>query len=121
MSLAKKYIQKQLLMLSKCRSHVDFRTGDTIKVYNKVIDENSERIQMFEGVCIAKTNNNLGSTFRVKKISYGMCFEKVFPLYSPLIQKIDVIKKGKVRRAKLYFMRDLIGKSARIKERKSSN
>ena len=79
MSLAEKYIQKHLVTLSKSRSNTDFRPGDTIKVHNKIIDETSERIQIFEGVCIAKTNNKLGSTFRVKKISYGMCFEKVFP------------------------------------------
>jgi len=121
MNLAEKYIQKHLVTLSRSRPNTDFRPGDTIKVHNKIIDETSERIQIFEGVCIAKTNNKLGSTFRVKKISYGMCFEKVFPVYSPLIKKIDVIKKGKVRRAKLYFMREFVGKSARIKERKCKN
>lgn len=118
MNLIKEYIKKQLLFLSKNKSIPHFRAGDIVRIHNKIIDENNERIQIFEGVCIARTNNNLGSTFKVKKISCGMCFEKTFPLYSPLVTKIEVIKKGKVRRAKLYYMRELVGKAARIKERR---
>jgi len=97
----------------------NFRSGDTIKVYNKIVDEHNSRVQIFEGICIARNNNKLSSTFKVKKISYGMCFEKTFPLYSPLITKIELLKQGKVRRTKLYYMRELVGKAARVQERRS--
>ena len=117
MNLAEKYIKKQITTLVKGKDLPDFKPGDTVKVHNKIIDETSKRIQIFEGVCIARTNSKLGSTFKVKKISGGMCFEKTFPLYSPLVVKIELIRKGNVRKAKLYYMRELVGKVARIKER----
>ncbi len=117
MNLVEKYIKKQITTLVKGKDLPDFKPGDTVKVHNKIIDETSERIQIFGGVCIARTNSKLGSTFKVKKISGGMCFEKTFPLYSQLVAKIELIRKGNVRRAKLYYMRELVGKVARIKER----
>lgn len=95
----------------------DFRPGDTVKVYTKVIEGGRERIQVFEGIVIARKGGGLRETFTVRKISYGVGVERVFPLNSPRIDKIEVVKKGKVRRAKLYYMRKLRGKAARIKER----
>ena len=121
MNLADKYIEKQLSALKKGKEIPDFNPGDTLKIHNKIVDESNERVQIFEGVCIARTNSGLGSTFKVKKISCGMCFEKTFPLYSPLVAKIEVLRKGKVRRAKLYYMRELVGKAARIKEARTPN
>ena len=117
MNVAEQYIEKQITKLIEGKKIPEFRPGDTLKVHNVIKDEASERIQIFEGVCIARRNRQLGSTFKVKKISKGMCFEKTFPLYSPLVAKIEVVRKGKVRRAKLYYMRELVGKAARIKER----
>lgn len=95
----------------------DFRPGDTVKVYTKVVEGGRERIQVFEGTVIARKGGGLRETFTVRKISYGVGVERVFPLNSPRIDKIEVVKKGKVRRAKLYYMRKLRGKAARIKER----
>ena len=93
-----------------------FKPGDTLKVNVKVIEGTRERVQAFEGVCIARRNRGLNSAFTVRKISYGEGVERVFPLYSPRIDSIDVVRRGKVRRAKLYFLRGLTGKAARIKE-----
>ncbi|MFQ3306869.1 MAG: large subunit ribosomal protein L19 [Candidatus Midichloriaceae bacterium] len=118
MNLVDKYAEKHILELSKDKEIDDFNPGDTVRVHNKIIDETNERIQIFEGVCLGRTNRKLGSTFKVKKISNGMVFEKTFPLHSPLVTKIEVIRKGKVRRAKLYYMRELVGKAARIKEKR---
>ena len=119
MNPAEKYIEKQLSILNKNKDIPHFKPGDILKIYNRVVDESNNRTQIFEGVCIARTNSGLGSTFKVKKISCGMCFEKTFPLYSPLLEKIIVLKKSKVRRAKLYYMREFVGKAARIKEAKN--
>ena len=117
MILINKYIKQQIALLTAVKKIPNFRPGDTLKVYNKIIDESSERIQIFEGLCIAKINSNISSVFKVKKISFGTCFEKTFPLYSPLVTKIELLRKGKVRKAKLYYIRELVGKSARIKKR----
>lgn len=95
----------------------DFRPGDTVSVYTKVVEGSRERIQVFEGTVIARKGSGLRETFTVRKISYGVGVERIFPLHSPRIDKIEVVKKGKVRRAKLYYMRKLRGKAARIKER----
>ena len=84
MNLAEQYIEKQISTLKKIKDIPDFRPGDVVKVHNKIIDESNERIQMFEGVCIARTNSKLGSTFKVKKISCGMCFEKTFHRFANL-------------------------------------
>ena len=93
-----------------------FDIGDTIKVFFKIIEGTTERVQVFEGVCIAKNNTGLRKTFTVRKMSFGVGVERVFPFNSPRIQKIEVVKYGKVRRAKLYYIRDRVGKAAKIKE-----
>ncbi len=95
----------------------DFKAGDTVKVYNRIIEGDKERLQAYEGVCIARKNDGLNSTFTVRKISFGEGVERVFPLYSPNVAKIEVVHIGKVRRAKLYFLRALRGKAARIAEK----
>jgi large subunit ribosomal protein L19 len=95
-----------------------FRPGDTVRVNVRVIEGTRERVQAFEGVCIAKKNRGINSSFTVRKISYGEGVERVFPLYSPRIDSIDVVRRGKVRRAKLYYLRERRGKSARIAERR---
>jgi large subunit ribosomal protein L19 len=95
----------------------DFSPGDTLRVRVKVVEGTRERIQAFEGVCIARKNAGINSNFTVRKISYGEGVERVFPLYSPRVEGIDVVRRGKVRRAKLYYLRGRAGKSARIVER----
>ena len=95
----------------------EFSTGDTIKVGVKIVEGKRERIQYFEGVCIAKKNRDLNSSFKVRKISFGEGVERTFALYSPNVDSIKVIRSGKVRRAKLYYLRDRKGKSARIAEK----
>jgi large subunit ribosomal protein L19 len=95
----------------------DFSPGDTIKVGVKIVEGKRERIQYFEGVCIAKKNRDINSSFTVRKISFGEGVERTFALYSPILDSINVIRSGKVRRAKLYYLRDRKGKSARIAEK----
>ncbi len=94
----------------------DFAPGDTVKVQVKVVEGDRERLQAYEGVCIARKNDGVNSSFTVRKISYGEGVERVFPLYSPNVAEIEVVRRGKVRRAKLYNLRDRAGKSARIAE-----
>ena len=96
----------------------DFRPGDTLRVDVKVVEGSRERIQAYEGVCIGRKNAGLNSSFTVRKISYGEGVERIFPLYSPRIEAIKVVRRGDVRRAKLYYLRDRRGKAARIKERR---
>ena len=96
---------------------IDFNPGDTIKVGVKIIEGKKERIQYFEGVCIAKKNRDINSSFTVRKISFGEGVERTFALYSPIVDSVKVIRAGKVRRAKLYYLRDRTGKSARIAEK----
>ncbi|REK76485.1 50S ribosomal protein L19 [Paenibacillus paeoniae] len=93
-----------------------FRPGDTLKVYVKVIEGTRERIQLFEGVVIKRRGGGISETFTVRKISYGVGVERTFPIHSPKLDKIEVARRGKVRRAKLYYLRSLRGKAARIKE-----
>jgi large subunit ribosomal protein L19 len=93
-----------------------FRAGDTLRVHVKVKEGNRERIQVFEGVCIKRRGTGISATFTVRKISYGVGVERAFPLHSPKIEKIEVLRRGRVRRAKLYYLRNLTGKAARIKE-----
>ena len=95
----------------------EFAVGDTLKVHVKVLEGNRERVQVFEGVCIARKNDSVNSNFTVRKISYGEGVERIFPLYSPIISKIERVRKGIVRRAKLYYLRDRRGKAARIAEK----
>lgn len=94
----------------------NFNIGDTVKVYFTIVEGTNERVQVFEGVCIAKKNGGLRRTFTIRKMSYGVGVERVFPLHSPRIQKTEVVRAGKVRRAKLYYVRDRIGKAAKITE-----
>ena len=99
------------------RKHPDFFPGDIVKVGVRITEGKRDRIQYFEGVCIAKKNRNINSSFTVRKISFGEGVERTFALYSPIVDSINVIRSGKVRRAKLYYLRDRTGKSARITEK----
>ncbi|GAB6935798.1 MAG: 50S ribosomal protein L19 [Calditerricola sp.] len=94
----------------------EFRPGDTVRVHVKVVEGQRERIQVFEGVVIARRGSGLNETFTVRKVSYGVGVERIFPVHSPKIEKIEVVRRGKVRRAKLYYLRERVGKAARIKE-----
>ncbi len=96
----------------------DFAAGDTVKVYVKIKEGEKERIQAFEGVVISKRGSATSATFTVRKVSYGIGVERIFPLHSPVIDKIEVITRGRVRRSKIYYLRKLRGKAARIKERR---
>ncbi len=95
-----------------------FRPGDTVKVQVKVVEGDKERLQAFEGVCIRRRGAGLGATFTVRKVTYGVGVERTFPVHSPSIDRIEVLRQGRVRRAKLYYLRKLRGKAARIKERR---
>jgi large subunit ribosomal protein L19 len=95
----------------------DFRVGDTVRVHVKIIEGEKERTQVFEGVVISKRRGTSRATFTVRKVSYGIGVERIFPLYSPRVEMIDVVSRGRVRRGKLYYLRKLRGKAARIKEK----
>jgi len=102
---------------SQMKNEVDnFKVGDTVKVHFKIVEGKTERIQIYEGLVIAVKNSKVGKTFTVRKNSYGVGVERVFPLHSPRIAKVELVRPGKVRRAKLYYIRDKIGKGAKIKE-----
>ncbi len=109
--------QEQVAKLTAERKSPAFSPGDTVRVNVKVVEGGRERIQAFEGVCIAKKNRGINSSFTVRKISYGEGVERIFPLYSPRIDSIDLIRRGDVRRAKLYYLRGRTGKAARIAEK----
>ena len=109
--------KKQVEKLTAKKRVPAFRPGDTLKVTIKIIEGEKSRLQAFEGMCIARKNNSVNSNFTVRKISHGEGVEKVFPLFSPIIEKIEVLRKGDVRRAKLYYLRDRTGKRARITDR----
>lgn len=96
----------------------DFGPGDTVRVHAKIVEGNRERIQIFEGVVIGRQGTGVRETFIVRRISYGVGVERIFPVHSPRVDKIEVVRRGAVRRAKLYYLRKLTGKAARIKERK---
>ena len=117
MNIVEQIEQEEIAKLTAARAVPEFRPGDTLKVNVKVIEGTRERVQAFEGVCIARANRGIGSSFTVRKISYGEGVERVFPLYSPRIDSIEVVRQGAVRRAKLYYLRGLTGKAARIAER----
>ena len=110
--------KEQIAEIVKKRDVPSFKSGDTIKVNVFVTEGNKERIQSFEGVCIARSNRGFNSTFTVRKISHGEGVERVFPVYSPMLDSIELIRRGKVRRSKLYYLRKRSGKSARISEKK---
>jgi len=94
-----------------------FRTGDTVRVHTKVKEGNRERIQIFEGIVIHRKNSGLKETFTVRKVSFGIGVERIFPLHSPLVEKIEVIRSGKVKKSRIFYMRDRSGKKSRLKER----
>ncbi len=98
----------------------DFKPGDTVKVQVKVVEGDKERLQAFEGICIRRRGGGLSATFTVRKVTYGVGVERTFPLHSPSIDRVEVLRQGIVRRAKLYYLRKLRGKAARIKERRFS-
>ena len=109
--------KEQIRKLTENKKITDFNPGDTIKVNVRIIEGKKQRIQAYEGVCIAKKNRGINSAFTVRKISFGEGVERVFQLYSPNIDSVELIRSGKVRRAKLYYLRDRKGKSARINEK----
>jgi len=117
MNIIQKLEAEQIEKLTAARAVPEFSPGDTLRVNVKVVEGTRERVQAYEGVCIARRNSGLNSSFTVRKISYGEGVERVFPLYSPRIDSIEVVRKGDVRRAKLYYLRERRGKSARISER----
>jgi large subunit ribosomal protein L19 len=117
MTIIQQLEQEQIEKLSAERPVPDFAPGDTVRVNVKVVEGSRERLQAFEGVCIARRNAGLHSSFTVRKISYGEGVERIFPLYSPRIASIELVRRGAVRRAKLYYLRGLRGKAARIAEK----
>ena len=109
----------EVLEQEQLRSDIpEFRAGDTVKVHAKIVEGNRERIQVFEGVVISRSGSGVRENFTVRRISYGVGVERTFPVHSPRIDKIEVARRGIVRRAKLYYLRDLTGKAARIRERR---
>lgn len=117
MNTVQKFEAKQLAKLKADKEIPEFSPGDTLKVHVKVREGTRERVQAYEGVCIARKGTDINASFTVRKISYGEGVERIFPLYSPRLEKIELVRRGSVRRAKLYYMRDRRGKSARIAER----
>lgn len=116
-NLLEKFEKQQIDKLTSKKRIPAFRPGDTLKVTVRITEGSKSRLQAFEGVCIARKNNSVNSNFTVRKISHGEGVERVFPLFSPIVEKIDVVRKGDVRRAKLYYLRELSGKKARIADR----
>jgi large subunit ribosomal protein L19 len=109
--------QAQMNAVTEQRAIPEFGPGDTLRINVKVVEGSRERVQAFEGVCIGRSNRGINSSFTVRKISYGEGVERIFPLYSPKIQAIEVVRRGDVRRAKLYYLRGRTGKAARIAEK----
>ena len=120
-NLLQKFENKQIDKLTSKKRIPAFRPGDTIKVTLRITEGDKSRLQAFEGMCIARKNNSVNSKFTVRKMSHGEGVERVFSLFSPIIEKIEVIRKGNVKRAKLYYLRDRTGKSARIADRDRGN
>ncbi len=118
MNIIEQMNQEHVDKLSADRDVPEFAPGDTVRIHVKVKEGTRERVQLFEGVCIARKNRGVNSSFTVRKISHGEGVERVFPLYSPRIAKIEIAKRGAVRRAKLYYLRGRRGKSARIREKR---
>jgi len=117
MNLIKEIENEQMAKLSAGKEIPEFQPGDTVIVNVKIVEGERSRVQAYEGVCIGRAGGGLNENFTVRKISYGEGVERVFPLYSPMIESIKVVRRGQVRRAKLYYLRGLRGKSARITER----
>jgi large subunit ribosomal protein L19 len=120
MNIIQRYEAEEIARLTAARPVPEFAPGDTVRVSVRVVEGERSRVQAFEGVVIARSNKGLGSNFTVRKISYGEGVERVFPLYSPTIAEIAVVRRGDVRRAKLYYLRGRSGKSARIAEKARS-
>jgi large subunit ribosomal protein L19 len=118
MNLIQQLEAEQIEQYTSAKPIPEFRPGDTVRVGVKVVEGERTRVQNFEGVCIARANRGLGSSFTVRKISFGEGVERVFPLYSPNVDTIEVVRRGAVRRAKLYYLRGRTGKAARIAERR---
>ena len=116
-NLLETFEKQQIEKLTSKKRVPAFRPGDTLKVTVRITEGSKSRLQAFEGICIARKNNSVNSNFTVRKISHGECVERVFPLFSPLVEKIEVVRKGDVRRAKLYYLRELSGKKARIADK----
>ena len=117
MNIIEQLEAEQAAAIAEKRTLPDFQPGDTVKVNVRVVEGTRTRVQAYEGVCIARSGGGLNESFTVRKISYGEGVERVFPVYSPLVESVDVVRRGKVRRAKLYYLRGLTGKAARIVER----
>ena len=120
MNIIQQIEAENIAKLTAARAIPEFRPGDTLKVGVRVVEGERTRVQNYEGVCIARSNKGMGSSFTVRKMSFGEGVERVFPLYSPNIDSIEVVRKGAVRRAKLYYLRGRTGKSARIAERRDT-
>ena len=116
-NLLETFEKQQIEKLTSKKRVPAFRPGDTLKVTVRITEGSKSRLQAFEGICISRKNNSLNSNFTVRKISHGEGVERVFPLFSPLVEKIEVVRKGDVRRAKLYYLRELSGKKARIADK----
>ncbi len=110
----------QLANASKRSDMPEFRAGDTLKVHVKVVEGNRSRVQVFQGVCIRVQGSGIGRTFTVRKVSFGVGVERTFPLHSPIFDQVEVVTRGDVRRAKLYYLRNLRGKAAKIKEKREA-
>ena len=121
MDIIQQLEKEQAEKLAAARAVPDFRPGDTVQVNVKVVEGDRSRVQAYEGVCIARNGGGIQESFTVRKISFCEGVERVFPVYSPMIESIKVVRTGKVRRAKLYYLRDRRGKSARIAERKDAS
>ena len=119
-NIIKQLEQEESARLLAVRAIPEFQAGDTLRVNVKIKEGERERVQAYEGVCIARANKGMGSSFTVRKISFGEGVERVFPLYSPNVDSIEVVRRGAVRRAKLYYLRGRTGKSARIAERRDT-
>ena len=111
-------VVEMLEMEQMCGDIPDFKPGDTVKVHARIKEGEKERIQVFQGVVIRKRKGTTGATFTVRKVSYGIGVERIFPLHSPNIDKVEVVSRGKVRRSRLYYLRNLRGRAARIKEKR---
>ena len=120
MNIIQQLEQEQMASLAASKDVPDFAPGDTLQVNVKVVEGSRERLQAFEGVCIARSGSGLQENFTVRKISFGEGVERVFPVYSPLVASIKVLRRGRVRRAKLYYLRGLRGKAARITEKQDN-
>ena len=120
MNIIQQLEAEQAAKIAAKRTLPEFSAGDTLRVNVRVTEGTRTRIQAYEGVCIARSGGGINESFTVRKISYGEGVERVFPVYSPLVESVDVVRRGKVRRAKLYYLRDLRGKAAKIKEKRET-